>query len=298
MPRRAFWPAFFFWGVPWEAGGAPLLAMPCRKCPSFLPERPHALSSQTPPVREMPGQGPATVQSGPMELDLTSPVFWLAVAQIIAIDVVLSGDNAVVIALACRNLSPEQRKKGIFWGVAGAVSLRVVLTTFAALVMNLPWLKLVGGLLLLWIGIKLLLPEDDDGHDINAADHLWGAVKTIIVADFVMSLDNVIGVAGASHGSLFLLLFGLAVSIPLIVWSSQLILKLMERWPVVVTLGAALLGFVAGEMIAADPGLAPWLTGTPAWLPKAVGLLAAVLVVLAGKVLQARRPAPVDITVE
>lgn len=246
----------------------------------------------------MPGQGPATVQSAPMELDLTSPVFWLAVAQIIAIDVVLSGDNAVVIALACRNLSPEQRKKGIFWGVAGAVSLRVVLTTFAALVMNLPWLKLVGGLLLLWIGIKLLLPEDDDGHDINAADHLWGAVKTIIVADFVMSLDNVIGVAGASHGSLFLLLFGLAVSIPLIVWSSQLILKLMERWPVVVTLGAALLGFVAGEMIVADPGLAPWLTGTPAWLPKAVGLLAAALVVLAGKVLQTRRPAPVDITVE
>jgi len=284
--------------MPWEASGAPLLAMPCRKRLSFLPERPYAQLTVLPPVREMPGQGPATVQFAPMELDLTSPVFWLAVAQIIAIDVVLSGDNAVVIALACRNLSPEQRKKGIFWGVAGAVSLRVVLTTFAALVMNLPWLKLVGGLLLLWIGIKLLLPEDDDGHDINAADHLWGAVKTIIVADFVMSLDNVIGVAGASHGSLFLLLFGLAVSIPLIVWSSQLILKLMERWPVVVTLGAALLGFVAGEMIAADPGLAPWLTGTPAWLPKAVGLLAAVLVVLAGKVLQARRPAPVDITVE
>jgi len=233
-----------------------------------------------------------------MPLEFTSPVFWLAVAQIIAIDVVLSGDNAVVIALACRNLAPEQRRKGIFWGVAGAVSLRVVLTTFAALVMDLPWLKLVGGLLLLWIGIKLLLPEDDDGHEINAAEHLWGAVKTIIVADFVMSLDNVIGVAGAAHGSLFLLLFGLAVSIPLIVWSSQLILKLMERWPVIVTLGAALLGYVAGEMMIGDPGVAGHLADAPAWLPKAVGLGGALLVVAAGKLLEARRPAPVDITVE
>jgi YjbE family integral membrane protein len=233
-----------------------------------------------------------------MALELTSPAFWLAVFQIIAIDVVLSGDNAVVIALACRNLPPAQRKKGIFWGVAGAVSLRVALTAFAALVMNLPWLKLVGGLLLLWIGVKLLLPEDDDGHDINAADHLWGAVKTIIVADFVMSLDNVIGVAGAAQGGMFLLLFGLAVSIPLIVWSSQLILKLMERWPVVVTLGAALLGFVAGEMIVSDPGLAAFVTGAPAWLPKAVGLTGAVLVVAIGKLLEARHPAPADITVE
>ena len=137
-----------------------------------------------------------------MELDLTSSLFWIAVGQIILIDIVLSGDNAVVIALACRNLSPEQRRIGIFWGVAGAVSLRVVLTVFAALVMNLPWLKLVGGLLLVWIAIKLMLPEEEEGHDIEASANLWGAVKTIVVADFVMSLDNVIGVAGAAQGSL------------------------------------------------------------------------------------------------
>ena len=145
-----------------------------------------------------------------MELDLTSSLFWIAVGQIILIDIVLSGDNAVVIALACRNLTPEQRKTGIFWGVAGAVGLRVVLTVFAAMVMGLPWLKLVGGLLLIWIAVKLMLPEEDEGHDIQASSHLWGAVKTIIVADFVMSLDNVIAVAGAAHGSLALLLFGLA----------------------------------------------------------------------------------------
>src|SRR5512145_3007972 len=131
-----------------------------------------------------------------MELDFFSTAFWIAVGQIILIDIVLSGDNAVVIALACRNLSPDQRRTGIFWGVTGAVSLRVVLTVFAALVMNLPWLKLVGGLLLLWIAVKLMLPEEEDGHDIKASGNLWGAVKTIIVADFVMSLDNVIGVAG------------------------------------------------------------------------------------------------------
>ena len=231
-----------------------------------------------------------------MFVELTSPAFWIAVAQIIAIDVVLSGDNAVVIALACRNLNPELRRKGIFWGVAGAVSLRVVLTTFAALVMGLPWLKLVGGLLLLWIGVKLLLPEDEGGHHINASDNLWGAVKTIVVADFVMSLDNVIAVAGAAHGSLFLLLFGLAVSIPLIIWSSQLILKLMERWPLVVTLGAALLGYVSGQMIATDPGLAGLLADAPSWLPKAAGMVGALLVVAAGKLLEARQP--VDITVE
>lgn len=184
-----------------------------------------------------------------MELELTSAAFWIAVGQIILIDIVLSGDNAVVIALACRNLSPEQRKKGILWGVAGAVSLRVVLTIFAALVMNLPWLKFVGGLLLVWIAVKLMLPEDEEGHDIQSSEHLWGAVKTIVVADFVMSLDNVIAVAGAAHGSLALLLFGLAVSIPLIVWSSQLILHWMERFPSIVLFGAGLLGYVAGQVL-------------------------------------------------
>ncbi len=223
-----------------------------------------------------------------------SLAFWWALAQIVAVDLVLSGDNAVVIALACRNLSLAQRKRGMAYGVTGAVVLRVLLTTFAALVMHLPWLKMAGGCLLLWIGIKLLLPEDEGEGDITAADSLWGAVRTIIVADFVMSLDNVIGVAGAAHGSLLLLFLGLAVSIPLIVWSSQLILHFMERWPVVVPLGAALLGYVAGEMFWSDHGLARWLapyvTGAPLWLPQAVGVLGAVLVVALGKGLARRRP--------
>jgi YjbE family integral membrane protein len=231
-----------------------------------------------------------------MELDLTSTAFWIAVGQIILIDIVLSGDNAVVIALACRNLSPEQRKTGIFWGVAGAVSLRVVLTVFAALVMNLPWLKAIGGLLLVWIAVKLMLPEDEDGHDIEPSAHLWGAVKTIVVADFVMSLDNVIAVAGAAHGSLVLLLFGLAVSIPLIVWSSQLILRWMERWPWIVLLGAGLLGYVAGQMIFSDPGVIGLLPALPAWSAKAAGVIGALLVVVVGRWLEQRILARQDVT--
>ena len=232
-----------------------------------------------------------------MELDLTSTVFWVAVGQIILIDIVLSGDNAVVIALACRNLTPEQRKTGIFWGVAGAIGLRVVLTVFAALVMNLPWLKLVGGLLLIWIAVKLMLPEEEEGHDIQASAHLWGAVKTIIVADFVMSLDNVIAVAGATHGSLALLLFGLAVSIPLIVWSSQLILRWMERWPWIVLLGAGLLGYVSGQMIFSDPGVIGLLPPLPAWSAKAAGAIGALLVVVVGRWLEQRILARQDVTI-
>jgi YjbE family integral membrane protein len=227
----------------------------------------------------------------------TTPEFWIAVGQIIMIDILLGGDNAVVIALACRNLSPEQRKTGIFWGVAGAVSLRVVLTVFAALVMNLPWLKLVGGLLLVWIAVKLMLPEDEDGHDIEPSAHLWGAVKTIVVADFVMSLDNVIAVAGAAHGSLALLLFGLAVSIPLIVWSSQLILHWMERYPSIVLFGAGLLGYVAGQMIFSDPGVLGLLPPLPGWSSKAAGVIGAVLVVGIGRWLEQRMLARQDVTV-
>lgn len=233
-----------------------------------------------------------------MDFDLTSPAFWIAVGQIILIDIVLSGDNAVVIALACRNLSAEQRRRGIFWGVAGAVGLRVVLTAFAALVMGLPWLKLVGGLLLLWIAVKLLLPEDEGGADISASDQLWGAVKTIIVADFVMSLDNIIAVAGAAHGNLGLLLFGLAFSIPLIVWSSQLIMHWMERWPVIVLIGAGLLGYVAGQMIFTDVGVLGVLPSLPAWAPQTAGVLGAIAVVALGRWLEQRALANMDVKVE
>ncbi|WP_153132635.1 TerC family protein [Dechloromonas hortensis] len=232
-----------------------------------------------------------------MELDFFSTAFWIAVGQIILIDIVLSGDNAVVIALACRNLAPEQRKAGIFWGVAGAVSLRVVLTVFAALVMDLPWLKLVGGVLLVWIAVKLMLPEEEEGHDIKSSANLWGAVKTIIVADFVMSLDNVIAVAGAAHGSLALLLFGLAVSIPLIVWSSQLILHWMERFPSIVLFGAALLGYVAGQMVFTDPGVLAVLPALPAWSAKLAGAVGALVVVVVGRWLEQRILARQDVTI-
>lgn len=228
---------------------------------------------------------------------INAPGFFVAVLQIIAIDIVLSGDNAVVIALACRNLPAAQRRLGILWGVAGAVGLRVLLTLFAVGLLGFPWLKLAGGILLLWIGIQLLVPEDDDGPGIKPADHLIGAIRTIIVADFVMSLDNVIGVAAAAKGNVYLLGFGLVVSIPLIVWSSQLMLKLMERFPVVVVLGAGLLGWVAGEMMSSDLAVKDWLA---VHLPAAHYLLPALgtlLVVLTGKWMERRHAARRDIPI-
>jgi YjbE family integral membrane protein len=185
---------------------------------------------------------------------LQTPQFWVDVFKIIMIDLLLSGDNAVVIALACRNLPEAQRRKGIMYGVGGAIGLRIVLTFFAVSLLALPYLKLVGALLLLWIGVKLILPEDE-GHgegNIKAEANLWGAVKTIIIADFVMSLDNVLGVAAAAHGNMWLLVFGLLVSIPMIAWSSQLVLKLIDRYPFIIYAGGALLGYVAGEMLVTE----------------------------------------------
>jgi YjbE family integral membrane protein len=184
----------------------------------------------------------------------SSAQFWVDVFEIVVIDLLLSGDNAVVIALACRNLPIEQRKKGILYGVIGAVGLRVVLTFFAVNLLALPYLKLVGGVLLLWIGVKLIVPDENaHGEDgIKAESNLWGAVKTIIVADLVMSLDNVIGVAGAAHGNAMLLIFGLLVSIPLIAWGSQLVLKLIDRFSLFIYAGGALLGYVAGEMFVSE----------------------------------------------
>lgn len=227
-------------------------------------------------------------------MNLASPEFWFAVLQIIAIDIVLSGDNAVVIALACRNLPETQRRRGILWGVAGAVGLRVALTAFAASLLGYPYLKLIGGLLLLWIGIKLLLPPEDEGHDIRGAATLWGAIKTIIVADFVMSLDNVIAVAAAAKDSLILLLFGLAVSIPLIIWTSQLFLRLMERHPILITLGAGLLGYVAGGMLVSDLAIRDRMTSllpAPDYIAGAIG---AALVIVIGHYWARSREAAVN----
>ena len=183
----------------------------------------------------------------------TSGQFWADVMKIIVIDLLLSGDNAVVIALACRKLPAQQRKKGILFGVLGAIVLRVVLTFFALSLLSLPYLKLVGALLLIWIGIKLILPEEKHRDDrVQSDTRLFGAIKTIIIADLVMSLDNVLGVAGAAKGNVTLLVFGLLISIPLIAWSSQLALKLMDRFAVTVYAGGALLGYVAGEMLVSE----------------------------------------------
>lgn len=221
---------------------------------------------------------------------LSTAQFWVDVFKIIVIDLLLSGDNAVVIALACRNLPADQRKKGILFGVIGAVGLRVLLTFFAVNLLALPYLKLIGALLLLWIGVKLILP-DEDAHGegkIKAEVHLWGAIKTIIIADFVMSLDNVIGVAGAAHGNVLLLVFGLLVSIPLIGWSSQLVLKLIDRFPFIIYAGGALLGYVAGEMLASEKLFKPFLE-TQSLLHEFIPLFFAAFVLLLGKWLAGRK---------
>ncbi len=223
---------------------------------------------------------------------LTSTHFWMDVFKIIVIDILLSGDNAVVIALACRNLPPAQRKKGVMFGVTGAIGLRIVLTFFALELLSLPYLKLVGALMLLWIGVKLILPEKErDASNVQANTHLWGAVRTIIIADFIMSLDNVLGVAAAAHGNVALLVFGLLVSIPLVAWSSQLVLKLIDRFAFVIYAGGALLGYVAGEMLVSDRLLAQSLEGMPHALHWLLPAMCAVLVVLAGLWLTVRMAA-------
>jgi len=190
-------------------------------------------------------------------LEFLQTLSWAAVFQIILIDILLGGDNAVVIALACRNLPAKQRMQGILWGTAGAIILRVILIAFALTLLTIPYLKIVGALLLLWVGVKLLIPEDDAHGNIKGGASIWGAIKTIIVADFVMSLDNVIAIAGAAQMAdpshqIGLVIFGLVVSIPIIVWGSTIVLKLIDRFPMVVTFGAALLGWIAGGMLVTD----------------------------------------------
>ena len=231
--------------------------------------------------------------------DFLTAHFWVAVGQIILIDILLGGDNAVVIALACRQLPKAQRTKGIVWITVGAVVLSVNLIAFALTLLKVPFLKLVGGLLLLWIGVKLIAPDDEDGHDnIQGSDKLWGAVKTIIVADLVMSIDNVIAIAGAAQGAgeqhqLALVIFGLVVSIPIIVWGSQLVLKLMDRFPVIIVLGGMLLGWIAGGMIQSDPGLEDYLPQTDVW-QYGMAIAGALLVLAIGQLMKARSPAAAD----
>lgn len=231
---------------------------------------------------------------------------WGALFQIIAVDILLGGDNAVVIALACRNLPKQQRLNGIIWGTVGAIAIRLALIAFALSLLDLPYLKIIGGVLLLWIGIKLLDGQHDDTTTVKASGSLWAAIKTIIIADLVMSLDNVMAIAGAASNAhidhqMYYVAFGLIVSVPIIIWGSTLVLRLIDRFPWVVTLGAGLLGWIAGGMLVSDVAVPAFIADITSgkWVSSpdgttdnmsvvlsfklAVELIFAILVVIIGK---------------
>jgi YjbE family integral membrane protein len=191
--------------------------------------------------------------------DMQEPAFWLSVGKIIWINVLLSGDNALVIALACRGLNPRHRLWGMILGAGAAVLLRIIFTGIVATLMEWPYLKLIGGLALLVIAAKLLVPENDDEDSVESGKHLWHAVQIVVVADIIMSLDNVIAVAAAANGSVPLLVLGLAISVPMIVAGAALIMLVLEKLPLLVWAGAALLGWIAGEVIATDPAIHPFM---------------------------------------
>ncbi|HTP74250.1 MAG TPA: TerC family protein [Burkholderiaceae bacterium] len=223
-------------------------------------------------------------------MEFTSAAFWAALGSIVWVNIILSGDNAVVIALAARSLPPHQQKKAIFWGSAAAIVMRVVLTIIAVEMLKWPWLKIVGALLLVYIGITLMLEDDDEeGEASDKAGGLLVAIRTILIADLVMSLDNVLAVAAAAKGDIPLLVIGLALSIPLIIFGSTLLLKVMERFPIIITAGAGLLGFLAGEMFLTDPALVARIGELPHWQVDAGGAIGAALVVVVGWTLQRRR---------
>ena len=226
-------------------------------------------------------------------MDLSSGALWGALGAIIFANILLSGDNAVVIAMAARSLPKQQRGKAIFWGSAGAIAMRIILTIVAVQLLQVPYLKIIGGLLLLWIGVQLLVDSDDHGET-NAPGSLRAAIRTILVADLVMSVDNVLAVAGAADRApeayrLPLLIVGLGLSIPLIIVGSTLLMKIMERWPVIITLGAALLGFLAGEMFVTDPSVAGWFHANMPEAEYIFGAGGAIGVVAVGMWLQRRR---------
>ena len=223
-----------------------------------------------------------------MDISFTMQDFWIPLFQIIIVNIVLSGDNAVVIALAARSLPPHQQKKAIAWGSGAAIFMRILLTIFAVALLQYPYLKFVGAALLLYIGIQLLIPEDED-PDITSSDHLMAAIKTILLADLVMSIDNVIGVAAAAKGSMPLLIIGLAISIPLVIFGATLLLKVMERFPVIVTIGAMLIGWVAGEMAVTDPAIVAWVDSTMPILHTIGPVAGAILVYVAGKVMAKKK---------
>jgi len=221
-----------------------------------------------------------------MTLDLA---FLIGLIQIIGIDILLSGDNAVVIALACRSLPKKQQTWGIVFGTGAAVLLRIIFTIFVTALMEVPYLKIAGGLLLFWVGYHLLEPEDASKPDIKASGNLFGAVRIIVVADAVMALDNVVAIAAAAKGNYFLLIFGLAASIPLVVFGATVLIRLIERFPIIVTMGAALIGFIAGELIIKDPAISDWVDAHAHWLHYGAPAAGALLVIAAGRLMQPRK---------
>lgn len=222
-----------------------------------------------------------------MEFALSSGAWWAALGSIIIANIVLSGDNAVVIAMAARKLPAHQQKKAVFWGSAAAIVMRIILTIVAMKLLSLPYLKVIGAILLLYIGIQLLSDGGDDEDDKHIGDGLMAAVRTILIADLVMSLDNVLAVAAAAKGNTTLLIIGLLVSIPLIIFGSTLLMKVMDRFPIIITLGAALLGFLAGEMFVTDPATNSFFATIPE-SHMIAGAIGAIFVVAVGTYLAKR----------
>ncbi len=227
---------------------------------------------------------------------LTNGTLWGALGAIIVANILLSGDNAIVIAMAARQLPPAQAKKAVFWGSAAAIVMRVILTIVAVELLKLPYLKIVGAILLVWIGVQLLMSGEESDSDIKAHGSMGAAIRTILIADLVMSVDNVIAVAGAADKApeayrVPLLIIGLALSIPLIIVGSTLLMKIMDRYPIIITAGAALLGFLAGGMIATDPAIVKWMNVNVPNAEYYLGALFALIVVVIGTVLSKRKPA-------
>ena len=225
-------------------------------------------------------------------MDILTPLFWTALLKIIGVNIILSGDNAVVIALAARSLPPHQQKQAIFWGSGAAIVMRIVLTIFAVALLQFAWLKLLGSALLMWIGIKLLADGDEDEGNAKSHASMFEAIKTILIADLVMSIDNVIAVAAAAKGDWVLVIIGLAISIPLIIYASTILIKVMEKYPVVITIGAALIGWVAGEMAWDEQVIQPFTSQFPRWFEYIAAAAGAALVVGIGKLLAGQTSAP------
>lgn len=221
-------------------------------------------------------------------LDLSSAAVWSAFGSIMLANIILSGDNAVVIAMAARSLKPEQRGKAIFWGSAAAIVMRIILTIVAIQLLTLPYLKMIGAILLVYIGVDLLSGGGDDDSHGKEIGTMGAAIRTILIADLVMSLDNVLAVAAAAKGNMPLLVVGLLISIPLIIFGSTLLMKVMERFPIIITLGAALLGFLAGEMLLTDPAFVGWFGKMGEQTIMFAGVIGAAIVVGLGLWMQKR----------